>query len=389
MALPHKSFGFERLILREMWYSRWNTIACMLVVTAAVGLYVAMQDMGAASVDATRRLMRDMGFNLQIIPASADPARYQALDFAGPDMPETYVEQLVAGRLILAQHFVGKLQHTVRVNDYTVVLTGVLGQSVRTGTARTPMPTSYMVPPGEVFVGAAAARGLGLQAGDHLDILSRVFEVTRILPEYGAVPEDIRVFAHLRDVQELLDRPGRINSIDALACQCPADAKDIVSLVRESIEAALPGVRVQPYYSILLARHEQRVLMRRIQLAVLAGALTAAAAALWGLTYQNASARHHEIGVLRALGFSDVRILFMFLSKTAAYALAGAVAGCVLGRSFSYAAQLVEDPSVLPARGALLLLLPVTVLAALLFCLPPVLGKLLQDPADILAESVR
>lgn len=376
------------MLLREMWHSRWNTLACVLVVTVAVGLYVTMSDIGVASVDATRVLMKEMGFNLQVIPATADRARYQALDYDGPDMPETYVDELASGRFIMAQHFVGKLQHTSDVEGYRIVLTGVLGQSIRIGTVKDPMPTSYVVPRGEAFMGAAVARSLKKNVGERIAILGREFTITRILPEYGAIPEDIRVFIHLRDAQELLGKPGRINAIDALACQCPADAKDIVEKVRESIVKILPDVQVEPYYSLLLARHNQRVLMMRIQLAVLVGALIVAAAALWGLTYQNVSSRRHEIGVLRALGFSDSRILVLFLGKTLLYALTAAIAGCIAGRAFTVFSGINAASPILTPTSTLLMLLPVTTLAAILFSLPPVMGVLLRDPADILGETL-
>ncbi len=387
MTSSSNPLTMHRLLLREMWHSRWNTLACLLVVAASVALYVAMADLGAASVDATRALMKEMGFNVLILPAAADRARYQALDYEGPDMPEEYVTRLAEGRLILAQHFVGKLQHTTRVEEYTVVLTGVLGQSTRAGTVKDPMPTSYVVPRGQAFMGAAVARGLNKSVGERMRILGRDFEIARVLPEYGAVPEDIRVFIHLRDAQELLDRPGRINAIDALACQCPADARDIVAMVRDSIEATLPDVQVEPYYSLLLARHHQRALVARIQLAVLVGALVVAAAALWGLTYQNVSARRHEIGVLCALGFSDARILGLLLGKPLLYALVGAAAGCLTGRAVTTWSGVVAETAPLTPVTTLALLLPITTLAAMLFALPPIMSALLRDPAEVLGET--
>ncbi len=381
MSLP-------RLMMREMRHSRWNTLACVLVIAVATALYVAVLDIGAASVDATRVLMKEMGFNLQITPAASDPGQLQALDFEGPDMPESYVNQLAANQTILAQHFVGKLQHTLTLNGRTAVLTGVLGQTVRAHTTKDPMPTSYVVPQGQAFLGAAIARSLGLEAGAELTILGRPFEIGKVLPEYGAIPEDIRIFAHLRDVQELLNRPGRINAIDALACQCPAEAKDIVTMVRQSIESTLSDVRVQPYYSILLARHHQRVLMHRIQLAVMMGALAAAAAAIGGLSYQNVSARRHEIGVLSALGLSQSQILALFLGKAAIYALPAAALGCLLGRFFSLQAMEDANPAVLSSTADLAWLLPITMAAAMVFSLPAIMSKLLRDPADILGETL-
>lgn len=377
---------WTRLVMREMLYSRWNTLACLAVISAAAGLFVAVMDIGASSVDATRLLMRDMGFNLQITAAAADSARWQALDFSGPDMPEDYIQRLAQQRQIMAQHFVGKLQQTMQAEGCTIVLTGVLPETVRTGTEKTPMPTAYAVPEGQVFLGAAVARATGKGAGDTFQILSKTFVVGRVLDEYGAIPEDIRVNATLPEVQALLNRPGRINTIDALACQCPANVTDIVGMVRKSIEDVLPDIAVQPYYSILLARHEQRVMMRRIQMAVLAAALAAAAAAVWGLTYQNVVSRRQEIGVLRALGMREEMILVAFLTKIAAYAVAGAAAGCLLGRLFFLYTH-VAPPALLTPPSTMAVLIIATPMLAIIFGLPPVLSRLLRDPVDTLGEG--
>lgn len=377
---------WTRLLLREMAHSRWNTLATLLAVAAAAGLYVAVSDIGVSSVDATRLLMRDMGFNLLITPADADPARWQALDFSGPDMPEEHVKKLAGQRDILAQHFVGKLQHTLDLDGATAVLTGVLAEVVRTGTEKTPMPTAYDVPRGRLFLGAAVARGLGKHPGDSLALLGRDFTVDRVLGEYGAMPEDIRVFAHLRDVQELLGRPDRVNAIDALACQCPADAADIIGMVRESVTRTLPGVEVRPYQSMLLARFEQRAMMMRLQAAMVAAAMAAAAAAVWGLSYQNVSARRHEIGVFRALGVSDIAVVALFLVKTGAVALAGAGLGVAAGRAYFLHTQVADNPLCSPPRILAMVLLAAP-LAAMLFSLPPIAGRMGRDTAALLGEG--
>ncbi|MBW7865841.1 MAG: hypothetical protein GX580_06820 [Candidatus Hydrogenedens sp.] len=377
---------WTRLLLREMAHSRWNTLATLLAVAAAAGLYVAVSDIGVSSVDATRLLMRDMGFNLLITPADADPARWQALDFSGPDMPEEYVKKLAGQRDILAQHFVGKLQHTTDAGGVTAVLTGVLAEVVRTGTEKTPMPTAYDVPGGRVFLGAAVARGLGKQAGDTVTLLGRDFTVDRVLGEYGAMPEDIRIFAHLHDAQELLGRPGRVNAIDALACQCPAGAADIIAMVRGSITRVLPDVEVRPYQSMLLGRFEQRAMMMRLQAAMVAAALAAAAAAVWGLSYQNVSARRHEIGVFRALGVPDASVAALFLVKTGAVALAGAALGVAAGRAYFLHSQVAGNPLCTPAQTLALVLLAAP-LAAMLFSLPPVAARMGRDTAALLGEG--
>ena len=375
-----------RLIVREMQRSKVNTLLCLVVATLAAGVFVAMTDINMASVDSTRVMMKNMGFNLLVTPQGVDPARYQALDFQDVDMPEEYVSKLSQNAVILAQHFVGKYQKTIELDGHTVVLTGVLAEVPRTGTEKTPMPTAYTVLQGQVFLGAAAARAMGKVAGDKVMLFGRPFDVGWVLDEIGVMPEDIRVYAHLHDVQELLGRPGRINAIDALACQCPAAVKDIVGLVKRSIQDVLPDVSVQPYQSILLARHEQRVLMHRLEMAALAIVILGSASALWGLTYQNVANRRHEIGVLRALGVADRKIYGVFLGKILAYGVTGAVLGCWLGRITSGWLSVTASPVVAP-MNVLVFVVIVTPLACIAFGLPSIVSRLMQEPSDILGEG--
>jgi len=376
-----------RLIVREMQRSKVNTLLCLIVVTLAAGVFVAMMDVNMASVDSTRVMMKNMGFNVLVTPQGVDPARYQALDFQDVDMPEEYAARLSNNAVILAQHFVGKYQKTIDLDGHKVVLTGVLAEVARTGTEKTPMPTAYTVPQGQVFLGAAAARAMGKTAGDKITILGRTFDVGRVLDEIGTMPEDIRIYAHLHDVQELLGRPGRINAIDALACQCPASAKDIVALVKRSINDILPDVNVQPYQSILLARHQQRVLMHRLELAALAIVILGSASAVWGLTSQNVANRRHEIGVLRALGVADRKIYGLFVGKIFVYGLVGAALGCWLGRVFSGWLSVATTSPVVAPLNVLVYVVIVTPLACIVFGLPPIVSRLMQEPGDILGEG--
>ena len=108
--------SLPRLIWREMQRSKFNTLLCLIVVVIATAILIAMVAVSRASVDETRIMMKQMGFNVLITPEGVDPARYQALDFQDADMPEEYVHKL-AGSPVVAQHFVGKLQKTIQVDN--------------------------------------------------------------------------------------------------------------------------------------------------------------------------------------------------------------------------------------------------------------------------------
>jgi len=375
-----------RLIGREIQHAKLNTALCLVTVVIAAALLVAMVTVSRASVDATRVMMKQMGFNLLIVPGGVEPARYQALDFQDTDMPEEYVQRLAAGGIILAQHFVGKYQKTLQVDGCTVVLTGVLAEIPKHGTQKKPMPTAYEVPRGQVYLGSAAAQALGKGVGDGLTVLGKSLEVGSVLDEVGVIPDDIRLYAHLHDVQELLDRPGRINAIDALACYCPVQVDDILAALKQSVQDVLPDVNVQPYKSILLARQKQRVMLYRLEFAALAIVLAGSAAAIWGLTYQNVRSRRYEIGVLAALGVASRRIAALFVGKILAYSAVGAAAGCLAGYGLALAFNVAGRP-MSPPWPVIAAVLVCTPLLAILFGLPAIVSRLVQEPIDVLGDA--
>lgn len=379
------SISLLKLIAREMQYSRWNTLLSLLVVTVSTAMVVAMFAAGQASIDATRVMMKNMGFNLLITPHGIDPARYQLLDFSGGDMPEDYVATLANQGTLPAEHFVGKYQMKIDLNGETAILTGVMAEVGRAGSKPKPMPTAYEVKPGEVYLGAAIARRLNLEGGATLTLQGQTFKVARVLDALGAVPEDIRIFASLHEVQQLAGKPGRVNAIDALSCQCDVPISELTAYLSKRIRELLPDVEVTAYNSILLARHQQRAmedLMSTITLSIL---MAAAAAAIWGLTYQNVHARRHEMGVLRALGLPAWRIACLFLGKIALYSLAGAALGCVAGNYLVPLLPMASEAA-RPTPALFKTVLVLTPLVAVLFGLPPVAQRLVQAPADILGE---
>jgi len=382
-----KNISLSHMILREVQRSKLNTALCFCVILLATGLLIVMMTVSASSVDATRVYMKNMGFNLLITPENADPAQYQALDFTNADMPEENVDKL-ANSTVLAQHFVGKYQQTIQINGKTVVLTGVRAEKTTIGRPKKPMPTAYEVPPNQAYIGSAAAKSLNAAAGGMLNILGRDFEVGKILKARGAIPEDIRVFIQLSEAQTLLDAEGKINAIDALACQCPIDTEEIAAALRASIDEVLPGVQVEPYTDILTARHKQRDMMKRFEMFAVAIMLAASATAIWGLTYLNVRNRRPELGVFVALGIPGPRIALLFVGKVLLFSVTGSVAGCASGYMLA-PAFVVTKIILLPSLSDIISIAVAAPVVAVIFSIPPIVAGLLQDPADLLREATQ
>ncbi|MGQ9576295.1 MAG: FtsX-like permease family protein [Thermoguttaceae bacterium] len=316
----------------------------------------------------TRRLMRDMGFNLMIVHRDAKMDHFWDADYLAVDMPQEYVDRLAADtRLTYVAHLVATLQAKITWQNRKVLLVGYLPEAHQPhAPERSPM--GYNIKPGTVFVGYEL--GHGRKLGETIEILGRPFQIARLLPEQGS-KEDIMLAVHLEDAQALLNKPGRITQIMALECRCPgAD----LAKIRQRLAEVLPETKVTEFRSIALARSEQRALVEaqqkqilaqmkknledqeqllakyreaaadseqaRTRLLALAEALAnwvtplvVVAAGLWVglLTFGNVRERRTEIGLLRALGKHSGLIAWLFLGKALLLGLLGGLIGLVAG----------------------------------------------------------
>ena len=65
-----------RHILCEGWHSRLHASLGLLGLTGAVALLTAVSLLTAAAERETRRVVRDLGFNLRILAKESDPERF-------------------------------------------------------------------------------------------------------------------------------------------------------------------------------------------------------------------------------------------------------------------------------------------------------------------------
>jgi putative ABC transport system permease protein len=372
--------------------------------------------------DETRRLMRDMGFNLMVTHRDTKMSDFWDADFAAVDMPQEYVDRLAADpRLTLVTHLVATLQQKITWENRKVLLVGYLPETPQSHAVEK-RPMGYQVKPGTVLLGYELAGGR--KPGQTVRVLNRDFQVSRVLREQGS-KEDITIAMHLADAQSLLNKPKRINQIMALGCRC--SSSDLPN-IRKQLAQVLPDAQITEFRSIAVARAEQRsavetkqreivgqmrenlaerenILSQRKQiladmeasrgrvqriietLAEVLTPLVVLASAIWIglLALGNVRQRRSEIGVLRALGKGSGTIAALFIGKAVLLGLLGGAAGFLLGtllaqwlgqRAFDVPAdRLVAGADVLlcAVLGAPL----VSVVASYL----PMLVALGQDPA--------
>ncbi len=376
-----------RLLLREIQYRKLNFLSAVFAVTVAVALFVAMTTISEASRRETIRLMRNLGFNILIVPKNTNMADFWDEDFAAEEMPEEYVHRLANSGLMTIRHLVARLQKKIQWRGRKVLLTGILPE-VPMAHRKPKSPMGFDIPRGGAYVGFELARSMNLSVGDTIKVGGKPLKVLRCLDQKGS-KDDIRIYGHLHDVQEILGKPGRINEIEALGCLCYG--KQELHRIRQDIASVLPDTQVTEFQSIAVARAETRAMMDKYAAFIIP--IVALVTAIWIglLALGNVRERRAEIGVFRAVGIDSMRIAALFLGKAALVGIVGAVAGFAAGTALA----LQFGPRLFPLTGRgigpELSLLIWALIGAPLLCVIasylPAVQAILQDPAEVLREE--
>jgi len=377
-----------RLVLKEIKHRWQNSLLTASAIVAAVAVFVMLLTMGRALERETAQIVRDLGFNILILPKGADLSKFWIEGYTDEDMPEEYVRRLAETSGVYADHFVALLQKRIEWKGERVLLVGWLPEIRALEFAwKRKRPMGFRIPQGVAYVGYDIARRLGIKEGDTIELLGKRLKVARCLPEMGT-REDVSIIAHLHDVQEMLGKRGRINLIKALNCICHGATMD---MTLKRIEEALPGVKAIPLLPIAKARLEARRTVEGWVAVVLPVVLVVCAAWVGILALMNVQERREEIGILRALGFSSSRIALLFLGRAFLLGLLGAALGFALGTwlalHFGPGLFKITAAKIKPSYSLLLWALLGAPLVAVISSLIPTAVAVTQDPAEVLRRG--
>jgi ABC-type lipoprotein release transport system permease subunit len=422
--------NLARLIVREIGFRKLNFALGLLSVAAAAGCLVAQvtllrkhdlqtekilaaketetRQMMAKMEDDYRKIMLKLGFNIMILPQGTTLNDLHNDDRPPGLMPEEYAQRLASNKVVHINHVLPTLTQKVKwpERQRKVILMGVKGEVYIQSASQKPLLEA--VPPNHVAAGYELHQSLGLKAGQKLAFMGREFTVSKLMPERGNA-DDITLWINLREAQELLGQPGKINAILALECNCELDRLD---KIRAEIGALLPDTRVVEFASQAITRAEARNRAAEQALASLRQekenrarlrtqreafaawlipvVLTACGAWIGLLTWVNVRDRRAEIGILRAIGWRATQVLGIFIGKAvilgALGALLGGLGGLVIG---IYAQETVGPELAGQLRDPRLLagvLLAAPALAAAAAWIPALIAAQ-QDPAETLREG--
>lgn len=431
----------SRLVIKEIFYRKTGFLLALLSVSMAMTAWMgslallrandlqtdrilaqreqATQQEMIQMEDDYRLIMRDLGHNVMILASGQDMAELRARGYPDKTIPYEYAERLARGGVKTLNHILPVLQQRVvwPEHEIEIILSGTPGQTPIPHRAKFLTadglayqdPIMETVPPGELVLGHDVARALGLRPGDKTTLMGKEFLVRDINPPEGTT-DDIAVWCHLHWMQEQLGMEGKINLILALECVCHAES---IGIVVADVNRLLPDVDVMEFSSRVKARalararagethrvameaerkHRMEVAAAQERFAGIMAPLVVAGSVVWMvfLFFGNARERKVEIAILRAVGLSEKAILVLFLIKSVAIGLAGAVIGFLAGHVLAVAWSGLDT-----GAGGFVELLRFRLLAAALIAAPafcalaawlPALMAIREDPAKILCEA--
>ncbi len=376
------------LIWKELLHRKGSFLLAASVLTTAVALCVALTITEIASQRETRRVTRDLGFNLRIIPQETDMEQFYLSSYSEQTMPESSLDKLARVKNFSYNHLVASLQKHFLIEGHRVLLMGISGEQAPPGKKKPPM--IFSVEPGTLHVGYEVARLLGVKKGDSLSLGDQTMRIARAMPEMGTV-DDIRVIGLLSDVQQILGLEGQINEIKAIDCLCLTADENPQGILQEQLQQALPEARVVMQSSIAEARARQRQTSEKYATFVLTAVVLVAAAWIGALAILNVRQRYGEIGLLRALGYRSPTIGSLVLGRAVLIGLTSALLGYFIGTWLA----LTWGPEIFPVTAKAIRSLPsllpwallATPLLATVASLIPAAIAITQDPADVLRNQ--
>ena len=383
----------SRLILKEIVHRKINFAMGVVAVTTAVALFVTFMTSGQAYRRETRRIMRDMGQNLRIIPKETTMDEFWTRGFSSHSMPEQYVHKFANIKGYSYTHLVATLQKSVEWQGRTVILTGILPEVLPLD-KRQQSPMTFSVNPGEAYMGHQVANIFKIREGDKISIFDNPFAVKKVLLETGS-QDDIRIYGHLHDIQKALDLPGQINEIKALECLCLIESSgkeiDPRLLAEKQLAEILPEGKVVLLQGIAQIRQKQRAAMEGYLAFIMPIILAVCGAWIAVLTMMNVRDRRQEIGIIRALGHNSGKIAVLFLGKSLLIGLVGAFIGYFAGTALAleYGPEIfkVTAKAIKPEYSLMKWAVIVAPVFAAIAGFIPVTVAVAQDPADTLREG--
>ena len=367
----------KRHLYLEDLRHRW--VECLLgaiVIAVVTSTLVLQRSVTASAGERVHELAHELGKNMLVVPADAEASEAYMLRYGDASMPDDYPERIHSSPLGRHIKMVqARLNANVEVQGVSLILVGESGRGDRS-------PATMSAPP-LAELGAEAAGLLNARAGDQIDVRGTSLLITgvRTYPSDGF---GMAVFTSLETAQQILDRPGQINSMRLGGCWCKLDVPGLAS----EVETLLPGTRAITVAGVLKAQKGTVATMERYSLALYLVGLLLVGGTVAALISSQVRRSMREIGLLLAVGASTGTVQGLLVVKAAVLGAAGGLLGYFAGIPLTTAlgSRLLELP-LEPPSGLWLPTLALCTLVSVAAASLPAWRASHLDPTQLLREE--
>lgn len=385
------------LAIREIRY-RWMSSAMFALIVAVVTgavTYFSVNNRGFQK-EITRNA-RDIGSNVVILPAEVDQIQYHTNGgYSEVTMPEALVQQIIEYKASL-NHLIPMLERKSSIvrdgKTATARVVGIRASIPMPGRPKAPMQKS--IKPGQVQLGSQLAKQLGIQRDQKAEvtIAGQSFQVSRVNKSNGTW-QDAAALMDLKSAQSAFQQRDQISRIEAIECtseQCELTGLKSDVVLANELARITDQAMIFRREKMAKARMSLRGISRdnlSLLQSVLWSLLAVAIVALAGL---NSLQRKSEVGVLQALGYGQMKVVSLFMTR----ALLLSAVGAALGATVAAWVALQQGQSIFGVTGKKLAIDwtvvsiiggVAVVLAALASCVPALVAAT-RHPADVIGKD--
>jgi putative ABC transport system permease protein len=236
-----------------------------------------------------------------------------------------------------------------------------------------------------ILAGAIAARKLGLTTGQTVEVDGRGLHLAGVLKPTGS-DDDTVLFVPLSVAQDIAAKEGQASFLEvaALCSGCPID--EIVT----QLQSALPDTDVRALAQVAESRMYSVHFAQNLAFSVSLVILITACAMLVMSMLSSVAERRREIGIMRAVGFSRIKIFTVFVSEAIGIGFLAGVLGYVLGQFLTVYVlsqlHLAEDAALAFQSVHFMFLILLAVATAALAAAFPAWRASLVEPAEALVS---
>jgi putative ABC transport system permease protein len=383
------------LVLKDISRRKTKLLVAVLGVVVASAAMVAVVTTFSAATDSLYEESNNFGANIIVrpevktIPLVAGSTSMGSL-FTG----ENYIEESDIPRIHTIMDssklsaVAPRLYGVAELGESSVVIMGVDPEEERKLKSWWKVQGSWISSEStgqtEVMVGSDIATPLGLTEGSlitlHNGNISMDARVTGVIESTGS-NEDAYVILPLSDSQDLLNREGKVSSLEvrALCNECPVEE------ISMQIEDKFPGLEARSMSQIVrnelaIIEHTRSSAMAVSIITLLVSTLTVASTML-----ASVNEKFKEIGIMRAVGASDVQVVSMLFFEGAIIGAVGGIIGFAAGTIAStISAPLLVQVTPSPMWSILLPVTGICIFTGMLASILPAKRALGVDPAEVL-----